>query len=177
MAQVRMDEGARRELQRMIADSVQVRALTLDSWAKDDEPQAREGIIYVDASARTDIADFVRVHHQEPKRYEGKVTSRWALFMMGQEQIIAVLDIRVREPVVCNFCVSFDLADRGSFEFVAYIDWRHFCIVSTSEPGQEGRIGVWLQLGGQSLVEALEKTGLGELVTRMIERQHQQRAQ
>lgn len=69
-------------------------------------------LVYVDASARPEVADLSRVYRIEGT---GTTTAHWLLVSDGESMGLAVLTIRVRRPVRCRFRVLFDLQSHGAF--------------------------------------------------------------
>lgn len=174
MAKINFDQDAARDVADIERVRVPINILTIEPWVRfSTGTAATEAVAWLDASARPDIADLERVHYSELGKQFGVASTQWSLVLQGSLPI-ASLRVRFKDPVACDFALSFDLTVAKVATFVAHADLNRHLVVTTRERGETDQWGIDVELGGQRLGEALRETGIGDLLL-LLNQQRQDR--
>ena len=102
----RSSAEAEADLRRTLAESLPITGV---GACLQSSPPFSVPIVRVDAGARPDVADLVRVHRLEG---EGEVLSQWSYVFDDGALWWVFLDCRVRRPANCRFVLAFEYEKR-----------------------------------------------------------------
>ena len=102
----RSSAEAEADLRRMLAESLPITGV---GACLQSSPPFSVPIVRVDAGARPDVADLVRVHRLEG---EGEVLSQWIYTLDDDGLRWAFVDCRVLRPARCRFVLAFEYEKR-----------------------------------------------------------------